>query len=218
LVGVPEASCVRPASIVCLVCGLVFFVPFVTQAVGLVAGGIAVFRRRLTNERVAAAWVGIILCVGGLIGWTAGITWFLSNQRSGVFAGAGAFTVPATMSDQANEWMEPSDWETELERVYDAASAYRKDFGRWPASIDDLRGHSLPRGFELSQQLTYHPVPEDEMHNFKRLLIVSEVTRFDQEATELPVPHRMILRLGGTIESLPAAEVDRLLSEQSAAP
>lgn len=208
----------RPASIVCLVCGLVFFVPFVTQAVGLVAGGIAVFRRRLTNERVAAAWVGITLCAGGLIGWTAGITALLSLKGAGGFAGARMARMPTSTAFGGNEWMEPSDWETELERVYDASSAYRKDFGRWPASIDDLRGHSLPQGFELSKKLTYHPVPEDEMHNFKRLLIVSEVTRFDQEATELPVPHRMILRLGGTIELLPAAEVDRLLTEQSAAP
>ena len=218
LVGEAAPSQVRSASIVCLVCGLVFFVPFVTQAAGLVAGGIAIFRRRLNNERVAAAWVGIILCVLGLIGWTAGITSFLSFRGAGGFAGAGRFPGPMAMPYEENEWGKTADWKTELERVYDAASAYRRDFGRWPGSIDDLGGHSLPKSFELSKKLTYYPVPEDETRNFDRLLIVSELTLFDQEANELDHPHRLILRLGGTVEVLPAEEVDRLLAGQTAAP
>jgi hypothetical protein len=211
-VAEPTPIKVRAASIVCLVCGLVFFVPFVTQAVGMVAGAIAILRRRLTNERVAAAWVGITLCALGLIGWTAAISALRSMK------GTGLFSMPTAMPAVDNEWSKPGDWKTELETVYRAASAYHRDFNRWPASIDDLGGHSLRKGYPLLKELTFHPVPEAEALNFDRLMIVSDVTQYDQDANDLLRPHRMVLRLGGTIEVLPAEEVARLLAAQTPAP
>lgn len=208
--GHTPTTTVRAASIVCLVCGLLFFVPFVAQAVGLAVGAIAVFRRRAENERIAAAWVGITLCLLALVGWTAGLASLTRIRKAGIF------TMPTPVYDSSDqpEWHKPMDWATELERLHQAASAYRRDFDRWPSSVADLRGHSLPQSYQLPDDLTYHPVPEGEADRFDRLLVVSEGTYYDREAVRLVNPHRMVLRLSGRIEMLPLDQVDALLAGQ----
>ena len=201
---------VRAASIVALVCGLLFFIPFVTQGLALIFGAFAVFRKRLPKERVAAAWVGIILAVLTLLGWVYAITNLPAIRTWGPAFGP-TWNEAGSVD---NAWLQPSEWSDTMERVYRATATYHRDYHEWPASIEDLKGRSLPTGFTLPDELRYRPAPADSQSDPQWILMVSAETLFNLEADELHTRHRVILRLSGKIEVLPTDEVEALLAEQ----
>jgi hypothetical protein len=201
---------VRAASIVALVCGLLFFIPFVTQGLALIFGAFAVFRKRRPDERVAAAWVGIILAVLALFGWVYVRTLISSMPAWGpAFGPAWNQTGPGD-----NEWLQPSEWSDTMERVHRATATYQRNYGEWPGSLEDLKGRSLPTGFTLPKELRYRPVPAEHGDDLQWILMVSAETMYNLEVDELNTPQRVILLLSGKIEVLPADEVEALLAEQ----
>jgi len=58
---------VRTAALLALIFGLLVIVPFVTQVMALIFGAVALGRRRLPNERVAGAWIGVMLAIVALL-------------------------------------------------------------------------------------------------------------------------------------------------------
>ncbi|UCF34743.1 MAG: hypothetical protein JSV78_05450 [Phycisphaerales bacterium] len=205
---------VRAASVVSLVCGLLFFIPFVTQAIALLFGVVAVARRRLPNERVAAAWVGMILAIATVVGWVCLIDLFRSSPTWGPAFGP----TWAESEYDAGDWMKPAQWEETMERVYQAARSYHRDYGEWPASVDAMKGRTLARDFTLSPELTYRPVPDGRQDDPQCILMFSAETFFDVEGEELTAPHRLVLRLSGKVELLPSAEVEALVTDDASDP
>jgi len=125
-----------------------------------------------------------------------------------------------------------------MERIHSAARAYRRDYSEWPASIDPLVGVSLPSGYKMPTELAYRPPPAlpptssdlrptssgSSLTSSDRLpasdplldwvLVVSEAVDYDRDGNRLAEPHRLILRLGGKMELLPADAVNKLLASQ----
>jgi hypothetical protein len=205
---------VRAASVVSLVCGLLFFIPFVTQAFALLFGLAAVARKRVPNERVAAAWVGMILAIVTIFGWVYLIDLFRSSPAWGPALGP----TWAESEYDAGDWMKSSEWAETMERVYQAARSYRRDYGEWPASLDAMKGRTLARDFTLPPELTYRPVPHNRQDDLHWVFMFSAETVFDIDGEELTAPHRLVLRLSGKIESLPSAEVEALVADDASEP
>jgi hypothetical protein len=205
---------VRAASVVSLVCGLLFFIPFVTQALALLFGLAAVARKRLPNERVAAAWVGMILAIVTIFGWVYLIDLFRSSPAWGPAFGP----TWAESEYDAGDWMRSSEWAETMERVYQAARSYRRDYGEWPASLDAMKGRTLARDFTLPPELTYRPMPDGSQEDPHWILMFSRETGFDIDGEELSTPHRLVLRLSGKIEPLPSAEVEALVADDASEP
>ena len=209
----PAVPTTRPAANVAFVLALFFFIPFVPQVMAIGVGVYAVARKRLPNETVTLAWLAIALSALVFPCWLlliSTLTSFVSTTR--------VFTAPPYAQAPLDEgWMVTSDLSDQMERVFDAASAYRRDFGEWPDSADVLVGKNLPRGFRLSPRLTYRPVPPSETGSFTWPLLVSDEVQYDAFGERFETPHRLVLRLNGRVEALPNAQVETLLAEQPSA-
>jgi hypothetical protein len=198
----------RPASIVAFICGLLLCVPFLTQLLAICVGVYAVGRKQ-PGERIILAWVGIIL------GVATGACWVVLGVSQGFLVVTAGPPVPpfaATTGNVEDEGV--IYWSEQMARVHRAAAAYRRDFREWPTEIADLAGHSLPRGFALSQGLDYRPPPPSLGQSNSWVLVVSDATENDMNLERLGAPHRLVLRLGGKIELLPASDVENLLATQ----
>lgn len=208
----PAVPTTRPASTAALVLGLLFFVPFVTQIAALIFGLVAVFRPRRENERVAAAWIGMILSCVALVAWMGLVPLGLGSVRSvAVFRQFGP-PAPAAYEDESDRTEQLA---LEMGQTHAAARTYRRDFGTWPASMAELRTHSLRAGYVLPKELTYRPVPEPNPKMLDWLLLVSTDLRFDQEGKRLGRPHRLVLRLSGVIQLLESELVQAELDTDS---
>ena len=200
----PPEPVTRPASIVALVCGLLFFIPIATQVAALGFGLVAVLRRRRKRERVAAAWVGIVVAALALCGWI-----FLFQTAFNQAAGPRWTWTPPPMSpipaDAANR---PAVLRDQMERVFIAAKAYRRDYAEWPPDVASLVGRSLPNAFDFADELRYRPVPEELASSFCWALIVSAPLEFDLNGAQLRSPRRLVLWLDGEIEQLEEDEFD----------
>lgn len=200
----PPEPATRPASIVALVCGLLFFIPIATQVAALGFGLIAVLRRRRKRERVAAAWVGIVVAALALSGWI-----LLFQTAFNQVAGPRRVWTPPPMSpipaDAANR---PAVLRDQMERVFVAAKAYRRDYAEWPPDVASLVGRSLPNAFDFADELRYRPVPEEVASSFSWGLIVSDPLEFDLNGAQLRSPRRLVLWLDGEIEQLEEDEFD----------
>jgi len=207
---VPPVPITRAASNAAFVLSLLFFIPFVPQVLAIGFGLFAVSRKRLPNERVTLAWLAIVL--SGLIFpcWIVlitSVTSFLSTL--------GTFTAPPyAQSVLDGNWTAASKLTEEMERVHAAASAHRRDFAAWPRNLDTLIGSNLPHGFKLSHRLTFRPVPPSQVKSTTWVLLVSDELNHDIEGNQLGQPHRLVLRLNGRVEVLPASQVETLLAEQ----
>jgi hypothetical protein len=196
--------------VVAFVFGLLFFVPFVTQAIALVSGAIAVLRPRRPHERVIIAWIGIVISGLALLGWFAFGRTILGSARTAAFWGAPVY-MPA--DDDARYGVgELADW---VDRIYAAAAADHRDFARWPVRIEDLAGRLLPRDFTMPEGLTYRRPPTSQQRSTTWVLIVSDDVYYDLDGQELDQPHRLIGRLGGKVELRPSEEVQALLDSQN---
>ncbi len=205
-----QTSLTRAASVVALVFGLLVFVPLLTQVVAIVAGLYAILRPRKARERVRLAWIGLVLGCTMLCVWILLINWFMSAVSTGP-----RFTwPPPRVALEADAWADTAALRTEMERIYDAAAAYHRDYQRWPEGVDELIGKSLPASFVPSADLTYRPVPESQSLSHKWILIVSKPVQYDSDGAPLAAPHRFVLTLGGKIDLLPAETVAELLASQ----
>ncbi|MGD2109091.1 MAG: hypothetical protein PVI86_06840 [Phycisphaerae bacterium] len=202
----------RAASNVAFVLALLFFIPFVTQVAALAVGVYAVARKRLPNERVTLAWLSIVLSALVLPCWLvlfSTVTSFVSSARM--------FTAPPYAQPTPDEdWLVTGDLARQAERVFQAASAYYRDFGKWPDDLGVLVGRTLPRGFTLSPRLTYRPVPPSEDASTTWVLVVSDDLEHDLDGNRLADPRRLVVRLNGVIDLLPSAQVGALLATQPA--
>lgn len=208
---------VRPASTVALVLSLLFFIPLLTQVAAVVVGLVAVCRRRQEHERVAAAWVGIVLAVVVLAVWVFVVQ--TAWVRARMFT-PGGFVFPGSYGEEnsADPVLDTGQLAEQLERVQRAAWAYRRDFASWPLRVDSLIGHSLPRGFRFCRRLEYRPPPEEGEVPADWVLALSEVVSMDREGKALPGPRKLILRLDGRIELVTPEEAEVLLASQGAGP
>ena len=208
-VAEPAGAVTRAASIVAFVFGLLFFIPFVTQVLALCTGVYAIARPRRPNERVVLAWIGMAVALVALPGWLYVGKLFLTAARTATFT-----MPPPYRPIQEESWEMASALEEQMKRIHRGASAYRRDFGEWPPDVDVLVGRSLPRGFKMPGRLTYRPVPPSEQRSYSWVLIVSDEVRAGPDGELLGRPHRLVCRLGGKVELLPAPEVSALLNSQ----
>jgi hypothetical protein len=74
----------------------------------------------------------------------------------------------------------------------------------------------LPRGFTMSSKLTYRSVPEEQASSATWVLMVSEPLEYNRAGRRLDQPHRLILRLDGRVELLPADHAETLLASEEA--
>ncbi|MFQ5462835.1 MAG: DUF4190 domain-containing protein, partial [Phycisphaerae bacterium] len=198
------------ASVVALVAGLMFFVPLVAQAIGIVAGAYALTRPRDSGARKGLAAVGLALSLAALVGWV-----LVFGTNFGVFSGSSATVrVPSkpisaavgfTKMEEA-ESLDPSVWRDVTGKVQQATVAYRRDYGRWPASVEEMRGQSLSLTFALPDTIRYRPVPARHADNPNWILLVSEPTLWDFDGAALARSHRLIQQINGT-SALLASEV-----------
>ena len=190
--------------------GLLFCVPMVTQLVGICAALFALLRRRLPNERVALAWVGLILSIAALSAWVFFTLYAMNVSTTASFFAA----APRPARIDADGWERTGELIDEMERIHRAATAYYRDYKRWPDGVEPLAGRSLPRRFTMSPRITYRPVPPTETFSTDWALIVSEPVLYDTDGEPLKEPHRLVLRLNGKVEVLTEAEAKKLLAAQ----
>lgn len=208
-VGLPIGPVTRAASIVAFVSGLLFFIPFVTQVLAICAGVYAIARPRRPNERVVLAWIGMAVALVALPAWLYVGNLFVTAARTATF------TMGRPYRPIAEEpWEMTSALVEQMKRIHRGASAYRRDFGKWPSDVDVLVGRSLPRGFRMPAGLTYRPVPPSEQRSYSWVLIISDEVEVGPDGELLGQPHRLICRLSGKVELLPAPEVSVLLNTQ----
>ena len=208
-VAEPVRAVTRAASTVAFVSGLLFFIPFVTQVLAICAGVYAIARPRRPNERVILAWIGIVIALVALPGWLYVGNLFVTAARTATFTMG-----PSYRPIQQESWEMTSGLVEQMKRIHRGASAYRRDFGKWPPDVDVLVGQSLPRGFKMPRGLTYRPVPPSEQQSYSWVLIVSDEVRAGPDGELLGQPHRLVCRLGGKVELLPAPQVSVLLNTQ----
>lgn len=207
---IPAPSVTRAAQVVAFMGGLLFCIPFVPQVLGICAALFALMRPRLRNERVGLAWAGLVLSAVALPLW-AFVAVSAVNRATTARA---LFPIPARVRSGGEAMGKTAALTGEMERIHRAATAYFRDYKRWPDDVEVLVGRSLPRTFTMSDELTYRPVPEKQAFSTEWVLIVSEVVLYDADGEQLEGPHRLVLRLNGKIDILPEADVEELLSSQ----
>ncbi len=213
-----EPQRVPASAIVAFIAGLLFFVPFLTQAVGLVAAGVALLRRRRPHERRGLAWIGLCFCLVALPGW-----WLLFNYLgtwTGTLPGTTTVTVGSMRYTSAGQdpdgdfarWHQTDEWKESIRQIYKAASRHRRDYKEWPTSVDGLAGRYLPAGFTLPEHITYRPPPAEQRLSTDWALLISEPVHFNEDSEQLDAPHRLVMRTGGKLDLLPSAEVEAWLA------
>ena len=204
-----ELTSPSPAAIVAFVFGLLFFIPFVTQIIAVVAGSYALSTRK-TGQRLVLAWIGVVLAALALVGWIAVFRSATTSVRTS-FTMSGA---PYASPGEPEAWQRTETMTAMVERIQRAATAYHRDFGEWPASLEALAGHGLPQGFRIPEDITYRAVPRTGGNHLDWLLVVSDEVSVDKQGNRLPEPHRLVARLDGGVELLPAKAVLELLDAQ----
>ncbi len=212
----PPPRPTRAASIVALVCGLLFFIPFAPAAVAIVFGLIAILRRRLPNERLAGAWVGLLLGVTAIASWLVTCNWTRSPAFTATFRGLGyAGTQLPTPAEEAAAGL-TDDWASRMERAARAANDYRKDFRKWPESIEVMYGTFLSADFKLPAEVHYHQPPEGSTPQ-GWILLSSEPVHYSRVHEKLSSPHRLVIGIDSQVRCLPAGEVQATLEAQEKA-
>jgi hypothetical protein len=140
-----------------------------------------------------------------LLGWPA--TWVGTAIRPAPLSYVGL---------EEESWDDTAALVEQMQRLQQAAAAYNRDFRRWPSDPTVLIGRFLPHGFDISSRLTYRPVPDFEQDSYSWILIVSDAVTGNVDGERLITPSRLICRLSGKIELLPAPQAASLLDAQSA--
>lgn len=185
-----------PAATTCLICASLFFVPFVSQTIGLVAGTISVFRlRRQRKTMTAAPIIGMILCLAALVGWTA----ILQSVWSAPMPAFTPRAMPANpqQEDESVAAKVVNDAHL-MTRIALAASAYKRDFGRWPQSISELTSTILPPEIELPDTVRFIVVDPHESR-LDTTLLIRQPAMWDAEGKKLDQPHQLVQPIVGNL-------------------
>lgn len=212
----PPERPVRAVSIVALVCGLLFFLPFVPQALAVVFGLVAILRRRLPRERLAGAWVGLVLGCVAMAGWLVTCAWTRSTAFTATFAGFGYLSGPRGAVEDEAEAAKAEEWATRMERAARAVNDHRRDFRKWPASLEEMGGTLLPADFKLPPALRYHAPPEGHAPP-DWVLLSSDPVLYDRVHEKLDSPHRLTIGIDEKLKCLPAEDVQAALDAQAQA-
>lgn len=210
----PDRAPLDALAIPALVCGLLPFVPIVTQFLAIVFGITSIVRGRKGDRRTGAAWAGVFLGLAAGSLWALVLTTLYANYS----AGRRAYMPPAppwalTGPMAEGEELKALSLSEKLTVLRGAAKRYRRDFGHYPASLDLLLGHSLPADYEIGEDICYIPVPEGEETDPRRIVIVSGVVLYNRQQERLRHPHRVVCRLDGTVEVLPETELAEELAQ-----
>ncbi len=123
---------------------------------------------------MALAWIGLVLSLVALPCWYLIFT-SLSAAITPLMVAPGPYFGPGDDLEQ-NLTSQLSD---QMERFHQAASAYHRDFRKWPSDPNVLTGRYLRAGFALAEQLTYRPVPAAQSRSFAWILLVSDKLHSD---------------------------------------
>ncbi|MHC5112025.1 MAG: hypothetical protein ACYTHJ_19350 [Planctomycetota bacterium] len=194
----------RTASIVALILGLLVFIPVAPQVVAIAIGLFAVVRRRLPGERVSLAWIGLLIASLALAGWLY-LFFVVRAARVTTAVTATPTWAPVATTPTEYEAMERVGvWVDAMHRVQVAAGRYHRDYKRWPQSLDDLRGKSLPPKFELPEGLTFLRVAADET-DLSCPLVESDPSNWNEDGEQVSPPVRLIIPLQGDISEVVVA-------------
>ena len=234
LAAVPLAVAVQPphtpmtpasgAAIASLICSLIFFIPLVTQALGLGFGIYALVRRSRDGRRPAAAWAGVVLSLAVGLGWLLLLVNFSAmvggratwTPYAGPYAGYGGGRNWSEADKQARRRQRI---EASLERIGEAVAAYRRDMARWPQRLDDLLPTYLsakilndidPDRAATDKRLVTFLADVDPVNDPPdRIVAYSVEMKYDNFGRELSPPQRCVLRLNGQVEDLDTSVVEQ---------
>ncbi len=209
--GLPLSPPSDRVAIASLVCGLLFFIPLVTQLAAVVLGIVAL-ARRAPHRRPALAAIGLLLglLVGG--GWS----WIVASSITGG-AGAAMWATYGGAYSSGGQDGESEDLAILLERLGRAAAAYQRDMRRWPASPRVLAPTYLspsvaqqvdPESASGDRRLVtwvtdVNPTEDDP----ERIVAYSVPVEYDEFGQKLPAPACWVLRLNEEVLRLPPEEV-----------
>lgn len=188
-----------------LVCGLLFFIPGITQLLAIGLGLFAIAKRR-DNQRVAAAWVGLLMGLVTLAGWVLMFS-FATSLTPGVMRWA--VPPPTTPTDDtAGERV--AKLAGELERLGVKITAYRRDYRKWPPAMEALVGRYLPDAYVLPKEILFRPPVNPENTPGDWVVAYSVELLYDQDGERLSSPHRLVLRLSGRVDLVKREELPEL--------
>jgi len=221
------------AAVGSLVCGLLFFIPLLTQALGLLLAVIALVRSAVAGRRPhPAAWAGLLLCLALGIGWGALLVSIFAGTRTVAVSTTPYGSISYGPSTPYGAGDDPSagcgeQFSSAMERIGAALTAYQRDMSTWPTGLDELvptylagsvadavdpeRASGPKRLVTMVPGVAPHTDPPD------RVVAYSERCERDITGQRLPRPTRWVLRLNGTAEPLDAARVEALLGLSSPA-
>jgi len=221
------------AAVGSLVCGLLFFIPLLTQALGLLLAVVALIRSAVAGRRPhPAAWAGLLLCLALGIGWGALLVSIFTGPRTVAVSATpygpmayGPSTPYGPGDDSGTSCGEQ--FSSAMERIGAALTAYQRDMGTWPTGLDELvptylassvadaidpeRAPGPKRLVTMVPGVAPHTDPPD------RVVAYSERCERDVTGQRLSRPTRWVLRLNGTFEPLDAGRAEALLGLSSPA-
>jgi len=226
-----------------LVCGLVFFVPVVSQILAIVFGAVAL--RRL-HRRPGQSTARVMAVIGMTCGLLAGLMWgwigitFYPFFRTGPVA-----TVPATPGPVAlgyasytgvanapqNRSGRVTEAKAKMKEVLQGLTEYRQDHRRWPQTLDDLIPTYLEtatlhlENFDVFGRQTkpvadteglvrYVRPPSDVPESEKkRILLYSMRFEYDDEGQQVESAKRWVVWTNGRIELMEEQGVAQALQQ-----
>lgn len=201
----PEATLkpphMKPVARLAMVCGLLFFIPFVPQIIAIIAGMVALARKPDVNERRGAAWFGLISGIVFLFAWMVlsvfGISAIAMNP-----ARWAATSQPSDNMDEAERVGFLFD---ELERLHAKIEAFHRDFHRWPDGARQLAGRYMDASYRLPKELSFRAATKDATLDW--VVLFSQQVRYNRDGESLTRPQCIVLRLSGKTEMLLPTEL-----------
>ncbi len=216
-VGPPPGSGVAVAA---LVCALLFFIPLLPQAAAVVLAVYALVQLRSTEGRRAAAWAALILGLFVGAGW---LLLVIGGLRAAFTGGAGYGTGYVVGPYAASATLEVHEGRLArirngLERIGAAVTAYRRDIGRWPQTLEDMVPTYLSnavlddvdpeRASTERRLITLVPGVDPLGDPPDTIVAYSARVTIGESGEQLAAPRRWVLLLNGEILSRDAAEVE----------
>lgn len=223
----PSASPQSAAGIASLVCSLIFFIPLVTQALGLGFGVYALVRKPPDGRRPPAAWAGVLLSLLIGTGWTLLLVNFSTMIPGGGRAATPYMGTPygsyggSDRSQADKQARRRQKIESGLERIGQALAAYRRDMRRWPQRLDALAPTYLSRkvlddldpdrGPTDNRLVTLLTDVDPGADPPEKVVAYSVRIEYNDFRERLEQPQRLVLHLNGQVQALKATAVEESL-------
>lgn len=201
----PEATLkpphMKPAARLAIVCGFLFFIPFVPQVIAIIAGIVALARKPEVNERRGAAWFGLISGIVLLFTWMVlsvfGISMITMNPAR--------WTANYQESENMDEAERVAYLFDELERLHAKIEAFHRDFHRWPDGVRQLAGRYMDASYRLPTELSFRAAAKDAALDW--IVLYSQPVRYNRDGESLTRPQCIVLHLSGKTEMLLPTEL-----------